>query len=151
MKENFALENKIIKAISTWYGIKNKSPFKGICLEADLKHSGLFERLMNNKEPLPNPPPLNHSYPWYDLIENGESEILEPFMAPDDDSFFRGHLIIEQHPWKIVKKISDKEWLVPHERTPNEIWKVWMDGKRELPGTKPVFVDNWKIKKESEN
>lgn len=142
---DFTLKDKIIKAISTWYGIKNNDPHKGTCLEADLKHSALFERLINDKEPLSNPPPLDHGYPWYELIEDGESEILEPF----ETDYYPNCLIIEAHPWDIVKQLSDKEWIVTHERTPNINWKVWVDGKRELPGLKPVFVDNWKIKKES--
>lgn len=34
-------------------------------LSADADHSALLWRLLSGKEPLPEPPPLEHSYPVY--------------------------------------------------------------------------------------
>jgi hypothetical protein len=38
-------------------------------LAADAEHSALLIRLFEGKEPLPSPPPLQHSYPDYDAVE----------------------------------------------------------------------------------
>lgn len=32
--------------------------------------SALFRRLLSGREPFPVPPPTNHSYPWYDLLDS---------------------------------------------------------------------------------
>lgn len=34
-------------------------------LSADIDHSALLVRLLEGKEPLPEPPPLEHAYPVY--------------------------------------------------------------------------------------
>lgn len=40
-------------------------------LAADAEHSALLLRLFEGKDPLPEPPPLRHSYPDYEASEGG--------------------------------------------------------------------------------
>ena len=38
--------------------------------DPDISKSALFERLMNGKDPLPYPPPVGMSCPWYAIVED---------------------------------------------------------------------------------
>jgi hypothetical protein len=48
-------------------------------IKADLWHSGLMLRLLAGGVPLPKPPPLRHSGPWYKLVDEGVDIITERF------------------------------------------------------------------------
>lgn len=41
-------------------------------LAADVDHSALLIRLLEGKDPLPEPPPLRHAYPDYEAVEGDD-------------------------------------------------------------------------------
>ncbi len=51
------------------YTDKHRCP-DGVPTDADALHSALLRRLLSGKEPLPEPPPLRHSYPDYAAVED---------------------------------------------------------------------------------
>lgn len=80
-------------------------------LRIDADHSALLDRLLQGKEPLPEPPPRAFSYPWYELIENGFAypyEVWEPTNRLHD---YPTLVIDQSSQWKIVEKIFDREWI----------------------------------------
>jgi hypothetical protein len=71
----------------------------------------LLNRLLNNKEVFPHPPPKKFSYPWYCLIEDGKGIAVQVWYADDFSKSFTDYeaIYIEQLPWKVIKKISESE------------------------------------------
>ncbi len=67
--------------------------------------SALMQRLLQNKQPLPYPPPLSFSQPWYDLIDESlPIPILLGGYRPNeeiDGVLFDEGIIINQTLWKI--------------------------------------------------
>lgn len=98
--------------------------------------SALFHRLLTGKQPLPNPPPLDFSYPWYDVIEgqgpwdvlshgHGNSNTIDAF-RPDGTS---NTVVINQHPWLLLEMLSDTEAIVSHTywRDAGYRWRLSLD------------------------
>ena len=85
---------------------------------AEASHSALLARLLSGKEPLPSPPPLSYSYPWYSLIEDGYGVCAEPFEVPETTT-----VLISGSPWQLVAR-QDDGFIVTHERTPDVLWRV---------------------------
>jgi len=56
--------------------------------------SALFSRLLEGKDPLPNPPPCYYSYPWYSVVEDKKQHAV-------DIGFYKGSLTIGQDVYKI--------------------------------------------------
>jgi hypothetical protein len=109
------------KHLYTWLKIREENGFDfpkdRISLDCDARHSALLDRLFQGKEPLPEPPPKAFSYPWYKLIEDGYAypyEVWEPH--PTLHPF--PALVIDQHPWKIIEKVSDREWICTYSISP---------------------------------
>lgn len=96
---------------------------------AEVDHSALLRRLMEGKAPLPNPPPLSHSYPWYELVETGSAVPIEVWEA--DDRFNAGcdykALVINQHPWRIIEKKSNDDFLITYGNG-QEVFRCWSNG-----------------------
>jgi hypothetical protein len=65
--------------------------------DADIDHSALLRRLLNGEKIYKIPPPNRYSYPWYELIDNGQfvwnHNISREFFEPDQE-------ISEWSPWK---------------------------------------------------
>jgi hypothetical protein len=79
--------------------------------------SALFARLLEGKKPLSFPPPCAYSYPWYSVIEdNGpwdlslETNSLDELLWENRSG--EQEILIEQTPWKVIKKISNEEVIV---------------------------------------
>ena len=114
-------------------------------LQICMLKSDLLNRLIEGKDPLPYPPPLNFSYPWYSLIETGEGIIIDLW---EDRNFLIADgpaLMIHQFPWKILRKIDEESWLVTYEYTSfsktvtaEGMWHVYKD------------TNSWVIKKLNE-
>lgn len=114
-------------------------------LQIFMMKSSLLSRLIEGKDPLPYPPPLSFSHPWYSLIETGEGVIIDLW---EDNNFLISNgpvIMIHQFPWKILQKIDEESWLVTYEYTSfNKIitaegtWHVYKD------------IDSWIIKKLNE-
>lgn len=75
-------------------------------LAEEIDHSALLRRLMEGKDALPDAPPLSFSYPWYKLVEDGFDTPTEVSLVdwPGDGSLGGcDSVLINQHPWRIVK------------------------------------------------
>jgi len=116
--------------------------------------SALLERMLSGLDPLPNPPPLSFSYPWYTLIEDGIDYPLEVFKpsAQFTEYFKHPMLVINQSFWRIVKEIGPDEWEVTYtynesdkKVTAPDTWIVKCVGIRNEGGDSP-FDKFWEIK-----
>lgn len=88
-------------------------------LRIDVAHSALLRRLLDGKEPLPEPPPKAMSYPWYDLVEQGKGEPFEVFELNSKE------LVINQYRWRILEKIGPQEWTVTY-GSGATTWRCWL-------------------------
>lgn len=92
--------------------------------EADIAHSGLLERLLDNRDPLPLPPPLAWSYPWYSIVEKGVSYFTStrPDWFTSDN--FPNHVVICQHPgWEVKRHLDPAGWVLTHPGAPGD-WEL---------------------------
>lgn len=112
--------SKDIDCLFRWLQIREENgisfPNNLTQLGVDVGHSALLRRLLEGKEPLPIAPPCTHSYPWYELIEDGYGYPMEVWEAPE--GFFSTEyqtLIIDQCAcWKVLEKISDNSWIATY-------------------------------------
>ncbi|MHB1942264.1 MAG: hypothetical protein ACYCP0_04295 [Acidiferrobacteraceae bacterium] len=72
--------------------------------------SALFARLLNGLEPLPHPPPLCYSYPWYEVIEGpGPWRVIDLLINVADKV-----AVIDQDTWRLVESCGHGVWIVQH-------------------------------------
>jgi hypothetical protein len=99
-------------------------------LAADFAHSALLTRMLDGKEPLPQPPPVSYSYPWYILMErtgthraevhfreDGSAEVNQNPNWTVEQELDGGGYILSLAPYRIkVAKIEDDDslggWLI---------------------------------------
>jgi hypothetical protein len=97
-------------------GYPNEAP-----TPADAWHSALLGRLLAGKDPLPEPPPLAFSYPWYGLIENGRAEgYFDLHVYPEGVPIYSDNkpsVMICQSRWVIEQALSHGEYIVVYEHT----------------------------------
>lgn len=132
------MKNKTIEAILTWLEIAEANgrcvPCSADSLRCAIDHSSLLNRLLEGKEPLPDPPPRAMSYPWYSLIENGKDYPYEVF-------FVEQEVVIEQMSWQILEKINDNQYIVSYDKNKSS-WRLsktnekWGDGSDKWELTK---------------
>jgi hypothetical protein len=80
-------------------------------MEGDLFHSPLLRRLIEGKDPLPQPPPESCGEPWYELVETGRgiaSDVRPWRWAPDEK------IAIDNGIWTILEKCSETEYVVAY-------------------------------------
>ncbi|MCU9528473.1 hypothetical protein [Pseudomonas mosselii] len=93
-----------------------------------LDKSVLYQRLLAGLQPLILPPPLNHSYPWYRVVES-DSPISIPFgpeeWTPDWDS--RHGVLICQSVWTRLEGdvASDLTVTCPGWDAMGFVWRIW--------------------------
>ena len=110
---------RISKAIRTWEQITSREGYDYTMNGVTFEKSSLLHRLLDGKDPLPDPPPTQFSYPWYDVIEG-----TGPWLK-NEGSFWPQTpdvAIINQSPWHIVEgKHGDDTLIVsPTFRRKNE-------------------------------
>src|SRR5688500_14473153 len=71
-------EIRVVKAVVLWLGVRAAADPRYDAewlrqLFPDAFHSALLWRLLDGRPVLPKPPPVAFSYPWYDLIDDGEA------------------------------------------------------------------------------
>ncbi|GAB0154725.1 hypothetical protein [Marinobacterium sp. BA1] len=93
--------------------------------------SALFKRLQAGFQPLIVPPPLAHSYPWYEVIES-DAEHTVMVEGLDQTELTPGDICIHRARWVIVNKHSDTSWVVTH---PNwqDLGFTWLLELKQLP------------------
>lgn len=100
-----------------------------------LDKSALYGRLCEGRAPLVVPPPLSHSYPWYEAVESGEPlAIMEPFVvAADEDFAGRQGLVINQCFWTLLDGAvagaggNEKRVTYPGWEELGFTWRVWLE------------------------
>lgn len=100
-----------------------------------LEKSALYHRLSEGREPLVVPPPLSHSYPWYEAVESSEPlEIMEPFVVTADEDFAgREGLVIHQCLWTLLDGAAagaekdEKRATYPGWEELGFTWRVWRE------------------------
>ncbi len=111
--------------------------------DVDADHSSLLFRLLEGKEPLPQPPPRAYSYPWYSLVETGGPELCEAY--PHFDDYMKmGHerpfAVVNQSLWKIVGKDGDTYLLEWYTRDTEFPWQAKL-----RPAANPMPLREWAI------
>lgn len=112
--------------------------------QANLQKSCLLGRLLRDgKPPLPNPPPLAYSAPWYSLIENGRAQIT----ARDIYAGYDGYMLICQDRWEIVSKSEhDEQWALTHRNTGEVRWllrPITSEDEPQVCGQRRGIGDTW--------
>lgn len=105
-------QDRTLRAVAEWLDILNEVGY-GSPTMADVDHSALLHRLLEGKDPLPEPPPRSMSYPWYELIEKGEDIAdIHEFPPVEDGAEGGKFLAINQAVWDIVEKQDDDHYTV---------------------------------------
>lgn len=130
-EEEFQFARHMIR----WMEIaRNRYGDKWIPSEADVSKSALLERLRNGLEPLPEPPPLGFSCPWYAVVEDpGPHYVFEVHVYGPDDKFFANTIGILQHTYEIVDKLGETEYIVRSGNGSSYKFHLWFDPKWEHP------------------
>lgn len=133
---------EIVEAVTKWLKIREDNgkdvPKSSHMFFVDADHSSLLHRLLDGKEPFPEPPPLALSRPWYSLIEEGKGTAYEAWK--DTLLSDTPQLMVNQFPWDIVEELGDGAYIVtPIEgRGPiGSKWHVYPTG--EMFGGSPMY------------
>lgn len=127
-------ESNDIRALIRWLEIRAEfgTPFPGslISLTTDIAHSSLLERLLAGREPLLKPPPKRYSYPWYELVEDGQARLSADyevfFLSAADSALWspdRRLVNICQHLWTIVGE-RDGSFILTYDADPDSRWSL---------------------------
>jgi len=119
-------------------------------LYADADHSALLSRLRAGKEPFDEPPPLAMSYPWYELLEKGRADAFSVQEVEYENWIIpKGHLIIDQHGWKIIEKLEPEVWIVtyyiPDVKKIEELRRTPGAWNRDVKLPKTLSASRWKV------
>jgi hypothetical protein len=99
---------------------------------ADISHSALLERLFLGLPVYKEKPPRSHSYPWYDLLDNGYSDRCDINLNVADawkELLGCDGVVINQSLWKMISANTDKtefeaEWGSTKIGKPVYPWRV---------------------------
>ncbi len=146
------MDSADIKHFLNWLEIRERCGQDGgdaLQLRCDADHSSLLRRLLKGKEPLPEPPPLAMSYPWYELIDEGRAEAFEVYLVGEDHGLFpAGTLIIEQSAWTVLETLGPDSWVATY-RVPDEKEIQELRRKREWQNYKGIpkklSDSRWKV------
>lgn len=100
-----------------------------------LEKSSLYNRLLNGGKPLIIPPPVSHSYPWYEAVESsGPIGVIEPADAEEwsEKDGSRERLLIHQCFWDVLERQGERTYIVTYGgwRQMGFTWKLW---REDLP------------------
>ena len=134
----------VVRTVARWMRIRVENGCEEIDSARDFDiqadHSlrgGLLGRmLIEGKEPLPYPPPLAFSRPWYSLIENGKTILDGDFVSPGPGS---SKLAICQHQWDVLHHVAESYIVAWHaDKDGQSPWGRWK--------VEPV-PEGWKVSK----
>ena len=91
---------RVVEATSQWLAICEQEK-----ATPEPYHSALFARLLSGKKALPAPPPLSHSYPWYELIDDGRAEFASLFLWAPREPDEPNALVVMQSRWYIEREV----------------------------------------------
>lgn len=110
--------DEVAKAIFRWLEIRHEwdderlqAATSSNHLQTDAWHSGLIGRLLAGKPPLPKPPPLRHSGPWYDLVDEGSALLSKRFdgiteLTPSNSILTADSLLLVGGVWVIEDRYT---------------------------------------------
>jgi hypothetical protein len=100
--------NELVRLVRRWIelGYPEKGP-----TPADADHSALLRRLFSGREALEQAPPRSFSCPWYELLEEGESQGRVEVWFNDTLVDGEDGVIINQAPWLLLEG-DEREALV---------------------------------------
>jgi hypothetical protein len=122
-------------------------------LKITIRKSALFHRMMEGKEPLPEPPPRAFSYPWYEIIEDGYGYPHEVWEATEKAFVDFPAIGIDQSIWKLIEKLGDNDYIVSYlygkdQKVSESKWHVYPIASRVPQNPKyPSSNYLWKIEK----
>lgn len=111
---------------------KAQAGFNALFRNHLLEKSSLYNRLLTGRKPLIIPPPVSHSYPWYESVESSEPiGIVEPADAADwslKDNSNEG-LLIHQSFWRVLEQQDETTFIVTYEgwHQLGFTWKLWRE------------------------
>ncbi len=127
-----------VQCVIDWLRVRETEghafPSSLVEFEAELDHSSLFRRLIEGKSPLPAPPPLSFSQPWYELAERGWATPQTVVEIPDG-------LVINNTLWKIESKSGERYVLL--EGNDRYVCNVHSIGADDLGNSQKI----WRITK----
>ncbi len=117
-------QTKILEAVCRWIeaaAAAGVDVFQGgpTQFRANMWHSSLLARLLQGKEPLPEPPPLAYSYPNYSLAEGEECVVgcaavwtVASLKKAEELEAKSSTLTIDQSVWEVVEQPNPDEAIV---------------------------------------
>lgn len=134
-------QKKTLKCVVKWFKIcereKYDIPRCSISFAVHAEKSSLLNRLLDGKRPYKFPPPKSFSYPWYELLER---EYGSGWMDVSENKHAPGKLIVNQSSWTIIKKFSDKRYLVSYNEKEGSVWSIINTGATDSE------IEEWKSK-----
>ena len=102
---------RVVLAVLRWERLREvhlQDHLSQIPTDADADHSALLARLLAGEEPFLVPPPTSHSYPWYELVENGWAIAgCEAWNSmPQEYERLPGFLHFQQSLWEIDSRFE---------------------------------------------
>lgn len=92
-----------------------RSDFPHVDVEDVLK-SALLARIRHGRRPLPFPPPTRQGTPWHELVESGESFVVDAALVRDDGRQVIGAVIEACPDWQVREEaVIDVEYVVQHQ------------------------------------
>lgn len=109
--------SKDLKTLMFWLKVREvqtgRFPSCTDDLLLQMHKSALLQRMMEGKQPLPEPPPLSFSYPWYSLLEEGVGYPQEVFKTEGFETDLFGEvIIINQFSWNLMEEVAPDNWVV---------------------------------------
>ncbi|GAA5525144.1 hypothetical protein Maes01_01709 [Microbulbifer aestuariivivens] len=128
-------EKQLIQAAFVWGQIAQQQGYT--LSDLDIEKSVLLHRLLSGRPPLAFPPPLRHGFPWYEVIEGGDTFIVNVSEATADaDTLMSGKaarstsgagdtcIMIEGSPWRVAASLrTGEEYIVEWGRYPMQ-WRL---------------------------
>lgn len=128
--------DRIWEAIHTWQRVAREAgkPVE-FTLPNVMKSCLLGRMLYEGKPPLPKPPPLAYSAPWYSLIEEGVAHLSDHDVYPLPSGPV---VLVCQHRWTVVEP-QPNGWLLTNDGDDRWMLRRYMEG--EEPGRAGTYAD----------
>ncbi len=126
-QENHALSDcearRVLRCVSEWAVLAIREGYepaiKGALheqgawanLPVEIDHSALLKRLIQGKKPLEMAPPRSHSYPWYNLYENGEGNAYEVTVVERPLGEVERPIVIDQGVWMLLQELGANRYV----------------------------------------
>lgn len=112
--------------------------------EADYDKSALFERIRSGLQPLPEPPPIGYSCPWYAVVEDkGPHYVYD--VTSDANWIGEGEVSVAQNRFTIYERKSETDMIVGDARGTSYRFRLWFDPEWRHPNNLRKDEGGWFI------